>query len=87
MAWAAGLLAALQPRDSAASIASECCRRCFWVVPLHAAVFFAYGVNRGLWRYVSLKDMQRIVLAVALAAVLVGACVFMFSCAMCRARC
>ena len=40
----------------------------FWVVPLHAVVFFAYGVNRGLWRYVSLKDIQRIVLAVALAA-------------------
>ncbi|MBV6475700.1 MAG: polysaccharide biosynthesis protein [Rhodocyclaceae bacterium] len=49
----------------------------FWVVPLHAVVFFAYGVNRGLWRYVSLKDIQRIVLAVALAAVLVGAGVFM----------
>jgi len=48
-----------------------------WVVPLHAAVFAALGVHRGLWRYVSVKDLQRIVLAVALAAALVGAGVFM----------
>jgi FlaA1/EpsC-like NDP-sugar epimerase len=48
-----------------------------WVVPLHAAVFVALGVHRGLWRYVSVKDLQRIVLAVALAAALVGAGVFM----------
>jgi FlaA1/EpsC-like NDP-sugar epimerase len=31
-----------------------------------------------MWRYVGVKDLQRIVLAVALAAALVGACVFMF---------
>ena len=48
-----------------------------WVVPLHAAVFVALGVHRGLWRYVSVKDLQRIVLAVALAAALVGGGVFM----------
>jgi len=49
-----------------------------WVVPLHAAVFLFLGVYRGMWRYVSVKDLQRIVLAVALAAALVGAGVFMF---------
>lgn len=49
-----------------------------WVVPLHAAVFLSLGVHRGMWRYVSVKDLQRIVLAVMLAAALVGACVFMF---------
>ena len=49
-----------------------------WVVPLHAAAFMALGVYRGMWRYVSVKDLQRIVLAVVLAASLVGASVFMF---------
>lgn len=49
-----------------------------WVVPLHAAAFMALGVYRGMWRYVSVKDLQRIVLSVVLAAALVGACVFMF---------
>ena len=48
-----------------------------WVVPLHAGVFVALAVHRGMWRYVSVKDLQRIVLAVALAAALVGAGVFM----------
>ncbi len=49
-----------------------------WVVLLHAAVFLFLGVYRGMWRYVSVKDLQRIVLAVSLAAALVGAAVFMF---------
>ena len=40
-----------------------------WVLPAHAAVFLSLGVYRGMWRYVSVKDLQRIVLAVALAAV------------------
>ncbi len=48
-----------------------------WVVPLHAGVFVALAVHQGMWRYVSVKDLQRIVLAVALAAALVGAGVFM----------
>jgi FlaA1/EpsC-like NDP-sugar epimerase len=49
-----------------------------WVLPVHGAVFVAFGVYRGMWRYVSVKDLQRIVLTVGLAAALVGACVFMF---------
>jgi len=49
-----------------------------WVVPLHASVFLVLGVHRGMWRYVSVKDLQRIVLGVVLAAALVGASVFMF---------
>jgi len=49
-----------------------------WVVMLHAVAFLSLGVYRGMWRYVSVKDLQRIVLAVVLAASLVGASVFMF---------
>lgn len=48
-----------------------------WVVPLHAGVFVALAVHRGMWRYVSVKDLLRIVMAVALVAALVGAGVFM----------
>jgi FlaA1/EpsC-like NDP-sugar epimerase len=49
-----------------------------WVVPLHGAIILFLGVYRGMWRYVSVKDLQRIVLAVALAAALATAVVFMF---------
>ena len=49
-----------------------------WVVPLHAGVFLSLGIFRGMWRYVSVKDLQRIVLAVALSATLVGTAAFMF---------
>ena len=35
-----------------------------WVVPLQALVFFGAGMYRGMWRYASLPDLQRIALAV-----------------------
>jgi FlaA1/EpsC-like NDP-sugar epimerase len=41
-----------------------------WVVPLQLAVFSLFGLYRGMWRYASLPDLKRIVLASA-AAVLV----------------
>jgi FlaA1/EpsC-like NDP-sugar epimerase len=41
------------------------------VVLVHAVVFLALGLYRGLWRYASLPDLQRILLAVGIAA-LVG---------------
>ncbi len=37
-----------------------------WVVPLQAALFFSFGMYRGMWRYASVPDLPRIVLAVAL---------------------
>ena len=43
------------------------------VVGLHAVVFWALGLYRGMWRYASLPDLQRIVLAVGLAAIAVPA--------------
>src|SRR5438128_9862792 len=49
-----------------------------WVVPLQAAVFVAFGLYRGLWRFASLPDLQRIVLAVTVAAVLVPLVLVMF---------
>ena len=44
-----------------------------WVLVTHAVVFWAFGLYRGLWRYASLPDLQRIVLAVGLAALAVPA--------------
>src|SRR5512134_217888 len=38
-----------------------------WTVPVQAAVFLAFGLYRGIWRYASLPDLQRIALAVLVA--------------------
>jgi FlaA1/EpsC-like NDP-sugar epimerase len=42
-----------------------------WVVPLQAAIFVALGLYRGLWRFASTVDLQKIVLAAGLGALLI----------------
>ena len=42
-----------------------------WILPLQAAIFLALGLYRGLWRFASILDLQRIVLAAGLGAILV----------------
>ena len=42
-----------------------------WIVPLQGAIFLAFGLYRGLWRYASMPDLQRIVLAAGLGALLI----------------
>ncbi len=42
-----------------------------WILPLQAAIFLGFGLYRGLWRFASMVDLQRIVLAAGLGAVLV----------------
>jgi len=42
-----------------------------WILPLQAGIFLALGLYRGLWRFASIVDLQRIVLAAALGAVIV----------------
>ncbi|HTI47731.1 MAG TPA: nucleoside-diphosphate sugar epimerase/dehydratase [Casimicrobiaceae bacterium] len=42
-----------------------------WIVPVQAAIFLAFGLYRGLWRFASILDLQRIVLAALLGAVLI----------------
>jgi FlaA1/EpsC-like NDP-sugar epimerase len=44
-----------------------------WVVLAHAILFWPLGLYRGIWRYASLHDLRRILMAVALAAVSVPA--------------
>jgi FlaA1/EpsC-like NDP-sugar epimerase len=43
------------------------------VAGIHAAIFWLLGLYRGLWRYASLSDLQRILLAVGVAALAVPA--------------
>jgi len=42
-----------------------------WILPLQAGIFIGFGLYRGLWRFASLVDLQRIVLAAGLGAVLI----------------
>ncbi len=49
-----------------------------WVVPLQAAVFWRFGLYRGIWRFASLPDLKRIMLAVGLAALLVPVALILF---------
>jgi len=48
-----------------------------WVVPLYGAIFYGAGLYRGIWRYASLPDVQRIVLTVGGGALAVPAMLFM----------
>ena len=44
-----------------------------WALAVYAAVFWTLGLYRGLWRYASLPDLQRILAAVGIGAVAVPA--------------
>ena len=49
-----------------------------WVMPLQAVVFWRFGLYRGIWRFASLPDLKRIVLAVGIAALLVPVMLILF---------
>lgn len=49
-----------------------------WVVPLQAVVFWHFGLYRGIWRFASLPDLKRIVLAVGVAALLIPVVLILF---------
>jgi len=51
--------------------AADMWRALAWVLPLQAGIFIALGLYRGLWRFASTADLQRIVIAAALGAVLI----------------
>jgi len=44
-------------------------RSAIMVVPLHGALFLAFGLYRGLWRFASLPDLRRILVAVGVGAI------------------
>jgi FlaA1/EpsC-like NDP-sugar epimerase len=54
------------------------CRVLPLILVIHTPAFWLFGLYRGLWRYASIMDMQRIVMAVTMAAVLVTAALHMF---------
>jgi FlaA1/EpsC-like NDP-sugar epimerase len=48
-----------------------------WVMAVNAALFWRLGLYRGLWRYASLPDLQKILLAAGLASLMSAALVLM----------
>ncbi len=50
-----------------------------WVMGVHAVVFLLFGLYRGLWRYASLTDLQRIFLAIGVGALAVPALLTFFA--------
>src|SRR4029450_6695812 len=42
-----------------------------WIVPRQGALFLVFGLYRGLWRFASMPDLQRIVMAAGLGALLI----------------
>ena len=50
----------------------------FWVVPLQAAMFVGFGLYQGVWRFASIPDLKRILIAVSVATLAASAILFMF---------
>ena len=48
-----------------------------WVIPAQVLIFRQFGLYRGIWRYASLPDIQRIVFAVGTSALVVAVILFM----------
>jgi len=49
-----------------------------WVIPLQASIFLLGGLYRGVWRFASLPDLQRILKAIGVATFLVATILYMF---------
>jgi FlaA1/EpsC-like NDP-sugar epimerase len=64
--------------DLPQSYQSEMWRTLIWIVPLQSAIFWYMGLYRGIWRYASVADLRRIVMAVLLAATLIPLVLWMF---------
>ncbi|MGD9787025.1 MAG: polysaccharide biosynthesis protein [Sulfuricellaceae bacterium] len=47
-------------------------RTLLWVAPLQLVLFGQFGLYRGMWRYVGVHDLKRIVFAVGLGAIVLG---------------
>ena len=48
-----------------------------WIVALQGAVFISFGLYRGVWRFASVPDLKRIIIAVGSAAMVIAALLFM----------
>lgn len=50
----------------------------FWLVPLFAALFYLFGLYRGLWRFASISDLHHLIAAICVGALLATSVVVMF---------
>jgi len=48
-----------------------------WVLPLYAAIYLKFGLYRGIWRYASMGDLRRLLIAVTLGATATAGVVYM----------
>jgi FlaA1/EpsC-like NDP-sugar epimerase len=48
-----------------------------WVMPLYAVVYLRFGLYRGIWRYASMGDLRRLLIAVGLGAVATAGIAYM----------
>ncbi len=48
-----------------------------WIVPIQALIFWGFGLYRGIWRYASLPDLKRILLAISAATVVTPLVLYM----------
>jgi len=48
-----------------------------WIVPLQVTIFWKMGLYHGIWRYASLNDLRRIVMAVSLGALAIPVVLWM----------
>ncbi|MEI7432081.1 MAG: polysaccharide biosynthesis protein, partial [Betaproteobacteria bacterium] len=58
---------------------TSACQALILVLCFHAPTYWLFGLYRGIWRYASLMDLRRIILAVGVSAMLVSVAVFMLS--------
>ena len=77
LAWCAAFLFRLN-FDVGAPYSATMLQTMAWVVPLKAVIFWRFGLYRGLWRFASLTDLQRILGAVVFAGILVPLVLVMF---------
>ncbi|MDT3737634.1 MAG: nucleoside-diphosphate sugar epimerase/dehydratase [Denitratisoma sp.] len=52
-----------------------------WVMPLYAVIYLKFGLYRGIWRYASMGDLRRLLIAVGLGAVATAGIVYMIQAA------
>ncbi len=77
LAWAGAYLLRFN-FDLPPAYQSEMWNALIWVAPLQSLIFWYMGLYRGIWRYASVADLRRIVLAVILAAMLIPLVLWMF---------
>lgn len=64
--------------DPAPHFIDEMLYTLIWVVPLQGITFWRFDLYRGRWRYASIADLQRIILAIFTAAALIPLVLWMF---------